>query len=179
MQPIGPLMHEHRRIERMVELVRKEGDRVQEGQKPDAHFLLEAADFFSFYADRTHHGKEEDILFQALKERDIPDELDRIRKKLEDEHEQARKLVGELRDAARDFLKESRDEASDRIADLTEKLATLYPEHIRTEDEDFFFPCMELLSEKEQKEMLDQFYEFDKELIHEKYENIVAKYEEQ
>ena len=179
MQPIGPLMHEHRRIERMVDLIKKERERLAGGGEPDIHLLSSAADFFSVYADRCHHGKEEDILFEELEKRgDIPKELDEIRKKLVREHEQAREHVQNLRKAYGDYHTGGGKEAKQRISEILDKLTGLYPQHIETEDKEFFFPVMELFSKEEQGEMLERFYEFDREMIHEKYEHVVAEFEE-
>jgi hemerythrin-like domain-containing protein len=178
MQPIGPLMHEHRRIERMIELIKMERDRVTKGEEPDIHFLSSAADFFSVYADRCHHGKEEDILFKELEQRaDIPNELEKIRQRLISEHEQARELVGGLRKAYEKHHLDGDEDAKKRIADILDDLAALYPQHIETEDKEFFFPVMELFSREKQDAMLEQFYAFDQEMIHEKYEQVVAGFE--
>ena len=67
MMPIAPLMIEHRLIERMVRRIGLERLKLQRGGELDAVFLLEAIDFMRAYADRCHHGKEEDILFNELK----------------------------------------------------------------------------------------------------------------
>ncbi|MFH2128073.1 MAG: hemerythrin domain-containing protein, partial [Pseudomonadota bacterium] len=75
MQPIGPLMHEHRLIERMVALIQKQANQLQEGAKPDSRFIDDAVEFFRFYADRCHHGKEEDLLFLELRNKGLPSEL--------------------------------------------------------------------------------------------------------
>ena len=66
MKPIGPLMWEHRLIERMVALLRGEIERVTTQREVDIFLVEQAVDFFRTYADRTHHGKEEEILFRDL-----------------------------------------------------------------------------------------------------------------
>ena len=67
MLPIGLLMKEHRLIERMVGLLVKELDRTKKVNDLNPVFIDSAVDFFRTYADRTHHGKEEDILFRELR----------------------------------------------------------------------------------------------------------------
>ena len=74
MMPIGPLMIEHRLIERMVDLLKKEFHTISETQVIDTSFIEEAIDFFKVYADRCHHGKEEDILFRDLSKKDLSPE---------------------------------------------------------------------------------------------------------
>ena len=66
MQPIGLLMKKHRLIERMITLLETELQQSKKSLKIDTEFIKVAIDFFKTYADRTHHGKEEDILFKSL-----------------------------------------------------------------------------------------------------------------
>lgn len=65
-EPIGPLMIEHRLIERMISEMKNETERIRNGEKPDLSFIETAVDFIRTYADACHHGKEEDILFRDL-----------------------------------------------------------------------------------------------------------------
>jgi hemerythrin-like domain-containing protein len=61
----------------------------------------------------------------------------------------------------------------DRLNDLIE----LYPAHIKKEDKQFFIPVMNYFSKQEQDDMLQESWEFDRKMIHEKYKNIVEKLE--
>lgn len=54
MKPIGPLMWEHRLIERMVQILKTEIGRIR-GQNEISMVLIDqAVDFFRTYSDRTH-----------------------------------------------------------------------------------------------------------------------------
>ena len=66
MQARGPLMIEHRLIERMLVIIQERLGEVEKTRKIDASFVDTAVDFVRSYADRTHHGKEEDIMFRVL-----------------------------------------------------------------------------------------------------------------
>jgi hypothetical protein len=46
-------------------------------------------------------------------------------------------------------------------------LAEFYPKHIEKENKKFFYPVMEYLTPQEQEIMLQEFYDFDRKLIHE------------
>ncbi len=59
------------------------------------------------------------------------------------------------------------------------ELAHFYPVHIEKEDKHFFFPCQEYFTKEELDKMLAEFYEFDRKMIHEKYEKIVSRMETQ
>ena len=63
MQSRAPLMIEHRLIERMLSVIRDDLPKIKSKHKVDPVFVDIAVDFIRVYADRTHHGKEEDILF--------------------------------------------------------------------------------------------------------------------
>ena len=66
MLPIGPLMIEHRLIERMISVISKELSSIETKREINEAFIGTAVDFIRTYADRCHHGKEEDILFREL-----------------------------------------------------------------------------------------------------------------
>ena len=58
MQARGPLMIEHRLIERMILLIKDALLQIEVTYKADPVFVDLAVDFIRIYADRTHHGKE-------------------------------------------------------------------------------------------------------------------------
>ena len=163
MQPAGPLMIEHRLIERAVPVMQAEIKRLEKEKTVDRKFVEAMVDFFRTYADRCHHGKEEDVLFVALGKKKLSAEHKKILEELLEEHVIARKNVKKL------------FEASDPETVKTQLtiLSKLYPKHIETEDKRFFLPVMDYFSKQEQDAMLKQMWEFDKQLIHEKYNKIV------
>ena len=176
MKLIGPLMWEHRLIEKMARLFKREMDRSREQKDVNTAFVLAAVDFFRTYADRTHHGKEEDILFRELAGKRLTPEHARIMDELMEEHVFARKTVRRLSDANERYLK-GQEAAREEIHYCLGELADLYPKHIQKEDKRFFYPCMNYFTEEEQVSLLRQFYEFDRNMIHEKYRNVVAQFE--
>lgn len=58
MQARGPLMVEHRLIERMLLIIKGTLSKVGPSQEIDPVFVDIVVDFIRMYADRTHHGKE-------------------------------------------------------------------------------------------------------------------------
>ena len=174
MKPIGPLMWEHRLIEQIVPLMKKEIDRIEQTNKPDINFIDTAVDLFRIYADRTHHGKEEDILFRDLKKKDLTPDLARIMAELTEEHVVARKIVGTLREA-REAYGKGKKSAADTIKICLIDLSNLYPKHIEKEDKRFFYPLLDYFSEAEQAAMLKEFNEFDRKMIHEQYRDVLKR----
>jgi hemerythrin-like domain-containing protein len=174
MKPIGPLMREHRLIEKMLRFFPGEIERINEQGKIDSVFIETAVDFIRTYADRTHHGKEEEILFRELAKKKITSEHAKIMGELVAEHVSARKTTGSLVDARDRYLRGAAGARKDVIGFLAE-LAEFYPKHIEKEDKHFFFPCMDYFTKEEQDAMLREFWEFDKNMIHEKYKMLVEK----
>jgi len=163
MMPIGFLMREHRLIEKAASLLSKEAERLSKGGKISQDFVIKIADFFRTYADRLHHGKEEDILFKQLAKKRLSKEHSAVMQRLIDDHKLARLKVTAL----------TKTGSSKEAAEIMNALAKLYPEHIRIEDKEFFFPCMNYFSESEQQLMHDECLDFDKNFIHKRYEEMI------
>ena len=172
MKPIGPLMREHRLIERMIKILEKELIKMKKTNKVDTNTILIGVDFFRTYADRTHHGKEEDILFRDLAKKQLSPEHKKIMNTLLEDHIFARKTVGALIDAYTNYIKGKTGSIKEIISNL-EKLVTLYPRHIYVEDKEFFYPILEYFSKEQHDLMLQEFWEFDRKMIHQKYIKIV------
>jgi hemerythrin-like domain-containing protein len=169
-------MREHRLIERMLKVAEGRVEGMRRDGRGDPVFVEQVVGFVRAYADRCHHGKEEDILFRDLAGRDLDPDLRRIMEELLREHMEGRQLVRELEDANRRY-KQGDQEALGQVTALLTKLASFYPLHIAKEDKTFFYPCMELFSKQEKDAMLEEFWDFDRRLIHEQNEKLVRDLE--
>jgi hemerythrin-like domain-containing protein len=179
MQPIGPLMIEHRLIERMITLMRGELTRIKDNVDVDPEFAFvdpvfidTAVDFIRTYADRCHHGKEEEILFAALGRKDLALEHREMMEDLVRDHIWARNTTAALLRAKEGYLLQ-KEGALEEILKTLEEMVEFYPRHIDKEDKLFFVPCMAYFSEAERAEMLQAMFEFDRQMIHEKYRGVV------
>ena len=175
MKPRGPLMIEHRLIEKMIAIIRDRTATMRRQNQADPVFIDTAVDFIRTYADRTHHGKEEDILFKILADKRMSASDTRMMQILVDDHKYGRKTVAELVEAKEQYL-QGDTQALTVILDKLNALADFYPEHIRKEDEEFFPNSEAYLAEDEQNKMLQSFYEFDQHMIHEKYKMVVDQF---
>ena len=177
MQSRGPLMIEHRLIERMITLIEQKLKQIETTNQVDPLFIDTVVDFIKIYADRTHHGKEEDILFRELANKQMSDQDRRIMDELVDEHVLGRKTTKELVEANAQYLIGEKSALAVIVSKLRE-LVNFYPEHIEKEDKLFFPAYMKYFSDEEDQLMLEKFYEFDREMIHEKYRFVLHKLEE-
>ena len=173
MLPIGLLMQEHRVIEKMVPRLEEERRKITDLKQIDPFFIDAAVDFFRTYTDRTHHGKEEDILFEELEKKQLTKKNYRVMNELVEEHRYARRTVQSLLKAKEKFMEGDEGAAAEILENLG-KLIELYPLHIEKEDKSFFYDAMAYFTEEEKSQMFERFYEFDRNMIHEKYRAIVG-----
>lgn len=176
MMPIGPLMIEHRRIERMITVIGKDLHRIRDDKKIDPLKIDIFVDFIRVYADRCHHGKEEDILFGDLAKKNISEDHKKTMEELIAEHQWGRKTTAQLVNANRSYAGGDRKSIS-VIMDCLQALVDFYPKHIEKEDRRFFIPVMDYFSSEEKDAMLRESYAFDQKMIHEKYEKVVSQME--
>ncbi len=64
-------MIEHRVIEKMIALIERAVPIIERAGTIDGVLVDTLADFIRTYADRCHHGKEEEIFFRALREKGL------------------------------------------------------------------------------------------------------------
>jgi hemerythrin-like domain-containing protein len=165
-------MIEHRLIERMVAVLDRQRAAIAGGSPPDNELLDAATDFMRMYADRCHHGKEEELLFAKLQTKSMSPDMVAAMDRLIADHVRSRELVGRVRELNERSKNGDRTVGNELTAVLGE-IAKLYPDHIAREDKEFFPLAMRYLSKEESEAMLRQFADFDQKLIHEKYRAVV------
>lgn len=169
-------MIEHRLIERMLSVIKNMLSEIESQQQVDPVSVAVVVDFIKVYADRTHHGKEEDILFREMDKKPLSAEDRKIMNELIDEHVIGRNATKALADANMRY-QNGEKAALEEIADNFKTLLEMYPQHIDKEDNNFFPASRTYFTEEEDKKMLEEFWEFDRKLIHEKYESVMAELE--
>ena len=134
------LVNEHILILRMISLLERNAPRTANGSYSNWKFYLDGVDFIRNFADRFHHAKEEDVLFEALVKNGMPREHSPIAAMLM-EHDQGRAFVKGMEEAAMEALddKPGRERI---IADNALAYAALLREHIAKED-DVLYPLAE------------------------------------
>jgi hypothetical protein len=191
MLPIGPLMEEHRVIEKLMPALRRAAEAGRRDGRIDLRFADLALDFIRTYADRCHHGKEEDVLFRALAGKPLAPVHRAILDELVEEHGQGRRKVREIAAAVEALRRghragggasgrgvtqermgeeagEPRETAGRELAvvvDGFEWLAAFYPAHIRKEDREFFLPVMAYFDPAEKSALIAEGRELDRALV--------------
>ena len=134
------LVNEHKLILRMIGLLEHNAGKTALGAYKNWQFYLDGVDFIRNYADRFHHAKEEDVLFEALIKNGMPRENSPIAAMLM-EHDQGRAFVKAMESAAQAALAGEPGQEG-IIADNALAYAQLLREHISKEDE-ILYPLAE------------------------------------
>ncbi len=137
MDPIATLMSEHRAIERVLDALVAFAEAAEGSGTTDKEELSRFVTFLREFVDAWHHGKEEDILFQAMVEGGFPSEDGPIGVMLRD-HDEGRAFVGTLDERARQDAAWSEADRQ-QIGAAARGLADLMRSHIEKED-DFLYP---------------------------------------
>jgi hemerythrin-like domain-containing protein len=168
MMPIAPLMIEHRVIEKMISLIGVAIPVIKKAGTVDGLLIDTFADFIRTYADRCHHGKEEEILFRDLSRKKLVEDHQQIMAELIEDHKWGRVKVSQLLQANEEYV-EGKPEALGKVLACLKEIADFYPIHIEKEDKHFFLPCMDYFTESERDRMLEEEMDFDKGFIHKIY----------
>lgn len=149
------LRHEHDAILRMLDATEEAARHLTAGAPVEPHVLEGLLEFFRQFADRCHHGKEEDLLFPKLAEKGLPRNLGPIGVMLL-EHDQGRALIQQMTLAAAEY-QAGHEGAASRWAEAARAYAKLLREHIAKENNILFVMAERMLSAEEQQELSAQF----------------------
>ncbi|MCL4523184.1 MAG: hemerythrin domain-containing protein [Acidobacteria bacterium] len=149
------LRQEHEAILRMLEVTTEVSRQLLAGQKVAPEILSGLLEFSKLFADRCHHGKEEDLLFPLLERKGMPRQGGPIGVML-GEHDEGRALIGTMTNAVAPFTSGDA-EAGRRWAGAAEQYAQLLREHIFKENNILFMMAERMLSDAEQKQLAAEF----------------------
>src|SRR3972149_3691353 len=137
--PTAVLRHEHEVILRALALLERLGKNLEAGKPVDHGALAGLVDFFKTFADRCHHGKEEQPLFPAMERHGIPREGGPLGVMLV-EHDQGRAFIRAMA------------EGNDReAAEAITGYVTLLRAHIDKENDTLFRMAEEAVPGAEQR----------------------------
>ena len=133
MESIKIMVEEHANIRRMLKVIREVCYRVMTLGEFDIKDVTSIIDFVRIYADKHHHGKEEDILFDTMNK-----ELEKLSKSgaitgMYIEHDSGRLFMGNLEKGVHSY-KECNDEARLDIIANAISYADLLNRHIEKEN---------------------------------------------
>lgn len=172
------LVEEHRLILRMLALLERNAPLTAAGRYTNYQFYRDAVDFIRSYADRFHHAKEEDILFESLIANGMPRENSPVAAMLM-EHDRGRAYVKAMEEAA--LAAEGGDSAhTGALAENALAYLSMLREHIDKEDT-ILYPLAERVIPEALREGIIAGYEAAEARtpadFERKYRELVERYE--
>ena len=176
------LRHEHEAILRMLDVADEVSRRVERGVPVAPEAFSGLVEFFRLFADKCHHGKEEDLLFPALEGKGLPREGGPVGVMLI-EHDQGRAYMKEMAAVAEAIVKGNADAVRRWVA-AARGYSDLLRAHIQKENNILFVMAERILSDDEQAELARGFerIEIDKmgagthERLHAMMDKLVAEF---
>jgi len=163
MRPPEQLEEEHKAIKLMLRISEKVCEKLESGEEVNPEHLEQIVEFIKVFADKCHHGKEEDLLFTAMEEAGIPKKGGPIGVMLT-EHDMGRGYVKAMSEAVAKYKGGDRKVSSAIVGNARNYIALL-TQHIDKED-NILYPMADMhLSEERQKELLEEFERVEREKI--------------
>ena len=155
MRATDVLKAEHRAIERVLNCLDTMAIQWHQKGVLDTDSAHQAIEFFRHFADGCHHYKEEKHLFPLLEARGVVKERGPIGVMMH-EHDEGRQLLGSM-DAALVEWNNGNPTAVDSFARAAENYSSLLKQHISKEDHCLFAMADQVLSNKDQDDLLSAF----------------------
>ena len=156
MTPTEQLKEEHEGIQLMLKILDAVCRRLESGERVEAEHLEKILEFIRVFADKCHHGKEEDLLFPEMEKAGVPKEHGPIGVMLL-EHGKGRDSVRGMGEALEGY-KRAEASASSRFVENARNYIALLAQHIDKENK-VLFPWGERVLSAEQKERLLEAFE--------------------
>jgi len=157
------LRQEHDTILEMIGSLEAIVQRLETGDTIGIEVLNSLTDFFVLFADRSHHGKEEDLLFPMMERKGVPRSGGPLGCMLA-EHDEGRAFIRTMKENA-DGCARGDEGACNGWTKAALGYATLLRNHIWKENEILFQIAERILSSDEQAELARQFAEVQQEKL--------------
>ena len=177
MKSTDTLMHEHRIIEKMLNVLSNYSIKLEQNKRVQPSQLRSCVDFIRTFADTCHHHKEEGVLFAEMEAHGMPSNGGPVGVMLA-EHEMGRNYVKGMAKAIDDY-ENGVANADKEFVRNAQGYVGLLSQHINKED-NILYPMAEQMLSDMDDGLMERFEEVEKKLgegVHEKYDNIVSQLE--
>lgn len=155
--PTQVLMAEHELILEALDALEKKVAAIQTGAAPDRVYFEKAVAFLRGFADKCHHGKEENLLFKRMAERGIPVQGGPIAVMLS-EHQAGRAFIRGIAEGAAKLGTDPA--ATTQIAENARGYVDLLRAHIGKENNILFPMADRVLGPEDQAHLSKEFERF-------------------
>lgn len=168
------LIQEHKAILIALNVIEKMYERVQNDKEIDYEDIEKMIEFLKVFADKCHHGKEEDFLFPALEEVGVKNQNGPIGIMLA-QHKQGRELIQQMQNSIINKIINK-----NAFVGAASSYVSLLRNHIEKENTILFPMSDTKLSASKQKELLNNFENLEKNVIgegkHEELRTLLEKF---
>jgi hemerythrin-like domain-containing protein len=175
MKPTEVLVKEHDAILVMLEILKAVSTRLENKKPVKPEHLPQIVEFIQVFADKCHHGKEENLLFKSMVKAGMPEEGGPISVMLS-EHEMGRDFVRKMDAAASAFINGDRSAVTQFIQNAR-GYASLLSQHIQKENKVLFPMADKVIPQEEQSQLLEEFEKVETEVVgagvHEKFHELL------
>ena len=179
MKATQQLRNEHEGIKLMLRILEAVSKKAASGVPVPQKDLDAIAEFLSVFADKCHHGKEEEYLFPALERVGIPRHGGPIGVMLQ-EHDHGREIIARLKKAFGEYGSGDKG-AGAEIAKAAGEYVALLTEHIEKENEVLFRMAEARIGKDEDARLVDAFEKLEHERIgpgrHEEFHGMLERLE--
>ena len=174
------LKDEHEGILLMLRILDKITAKIDAKGNVDPQHIERIVEFLQIFADRCHHGKEEDLLFPEMEKSGVPREKGPVGVMLW-EHDQGRAFVKGMAEASGKY-KKGDSAALFEFAQSARDYIALLTQHINKENNVLFPMGEKILSPKKQEELVEAFEKLEREKIgegtHERFHHLLHELQE-
>lgn len=177
MKATQQLKDEHEGIKLMLNILETLCIDIENGKQLNSEHFEKILDFIKGFADKCHHGKEEDVLFPSLIDHGMSKEGGPIAVMLH-EHKLGRDYIKALSSAFVDFKGGNKPAIADIISN-SRSYIELLRSHIEKENNVLFMMTDKVLNEEEQSKAFNEFEKLEIEKIgpgkHEEYHELLKE----
>ena len=168
------LRQEHETILEMIGSLEVAVHRLEQGEAIPVEILNDFSEFFTLFADRRHHGKEEDLLFPAMERKGVPRSGGPLGCMLT-EHDEGRGYIRAMKEDAVGCA-QGEGAARNRWTNAARGYATLLRNHIWKENEILFQIAERILPAEEQAELARKFAKVQQDKLDQVTETRLAEF---
>jgi len=171
---------EHKLIKSMLVILEAVCRKEESPNNIDPNHLEDIVEFIKVFADKCHHGKEEELLFPALENAGIPRDGGPIGVMLQ-EHDIGSGFVQAMKKSAIQY-KSGNKEAFTQFAENGRNYIELLRQHIEKEDKILYPMAEQVISSENQHMLLGKFNEVEREVLgidkHEEFKGLIKSLEQ-
>lgn len=160
MDAVDILINEHVYIKKVLAAIKRDCEQLVEGKDADVNFYRKVIDFVRNFADKYHHQKEENMLFNIMAEKNEALKTGAIQGMLL-EHDLGRMYIRNLEEALNKYENGDRKQKAYIVANAI-SYALLLEGHIDKEDNAVYMTARRVLDSEIQEKLKEEYEKIER-----------------